>query len=153
MSARMRRRPRPATVIACLALFFAVAGGSAIALKGRNTVDSGDIRKGQVKTSDLASNAVTTRKIKNGGVRKADLAPDEPFRKIGSPGLAFGTGGEGDCIWQKLTQPPPLTDIFNAPAFYRDNHGVVRFTGGVMAVDGTGGDANCDDLQDTAIFR
>ena len=54
------RRPSPTTVIACLALFFAVAGGSAIALKGRNSVDSGDIKPKAVKTSDIANNAVTT---------------------------------------------------------------------------------------------
>src|SRR6187455_2148954 len=94
------RRTNPSTVIACLALFFAVAGGSAIALKGKNTVDSGDIKKGQVKTSDLANNAVTTKKIKNGQVRPADLAADEAFHKVGTPGNpSFGNGGEGDCLW------------------------------------------------------
>ena len=152
----MTERPRhlsPTTVIACLALFFAIAGGSAIALKGRNTVDSGDIKKGQVKTSDIANNAVTTRKIKNGGVRRVDLAPDEPFHKIGTPNNPqFLTGGENDCIWSKLTQPAPLNDVFNPPSFYKDNHGVVRMTGGVVATDGPGGDANCNDLQDAYAF-
>ena len=53
--------PSPATTIACLALFFAVAGGSAIALQGRNSVNSGDIKPKAVKTSDIANNAVTTK--------------------------------------------------------------------------------------------
>src|ERR671916_3119764 len=66
------RRPSPATVIACLALFFAL-GGSAIALQGRNSVNSGDIKPKAVKTSDIANNAVTTRKIKNNHVRAADI--------------------------------------------------------------------------------
>ena len=69
----MAKRPNPTTVIACLALFFAVAGGSAIALQGRNSVDSGDIKKGNVKTSDIRNNAVTTKKIKNNHVRAADI--------------------------------------------------------------------------------
>ena len=113
-------RPSPATVIACLALFFAVAGGSAIALQGRNSVDSGDIKPKAVKTSDIANNAVTTKKIKNnhvraadiqnnavgtgeirnGQVRAANIAPAENVRLVGTPGNpTFATGGEGDCIW------------------------------------------------------
>ena len=159
---KFRSRPSPAVVIACIALFFAVAGGSAIALKGKNTVDSGDIKNKQVKTSDLANNAVTTKKIKgnavrtsdiqNGQVRKADLAPDEAFRKVGTPGQpAFGNGGEGDCLWSELSQPG-IGDPFNEPAFYKDAHGVVRLTGAVQSLDGPGGDGACGDQQDNFIF-
>ena len=147
------RRPSPSTVIACLALFFAVAGGSAIALQGRNTVDSGDIKPKNVKTSDIANNAVTTRKIKNGGVRKADLAPPEAFHRIGATGQpAFGNGGQGDCIWLKLTAPP--LDPFNSPGFYKDPFGEVHLTGVFTNLNGFGGDAACDgdDLADSIIF-
>jgi hypothetical protein len=162
MLKQIGRRTSPATVIACLALFFAIAGGSAIALKGKNTVDSGDIKKGQVKTSDIANNAVTTKKIKgnavrtsdiqNGQVRKADLAPDEPFHKVGTPGNPpFGNGGDGDCIWTELTQPP-IGDPFNEPSFYKDAHGVVRLTGALASTDGPGGDGTCDDQEDGFIF-
>ena len=115
---RERRRPSPTTVIACLALFFAVAGGSAIALQGRNSVDSGDIKRLAVKVSDIANNAVTTRKIRknhvrasdvqndaigtgelrDGQVRVADLAPAEPMRLLGAVGQpSFGNGGQEDC--------------------------------------------------------
>ena len=115
-------RPSPATVIACLALFFAVAGGSAIALPGRNSVDSGDIKPKAVKTSDIANNAVTTKKIKNnhvraadiqnnavgtgeirdGQVRTGDLAAQEAFHLVGQPGEpAFSNGVEGDCLHTK----------------------------------------------------
>src|SRR5688500_861979 len=59
-----RKRPSPTTVIAVLALFLAVGGATAIALPGTNTVNSGDIRNGQVKTRDLAANAVSGAKVK-----------------------------------------------------------------------------------------
>src|SRR5919107_1349260 len=97
MSSRVRR-PSPTTVIACLALFFAIAGGSAIALQGRNSVDSGDIKRNAVRNSDIANNAVTTRKIRNNHVRAADVRANavgyselqeaEPYRRVGAPGEA-----------------------------------------------------------------
>jgi hypothetical protein len=163
-----KRRPSPTTVIACLALFFAVAGGSAIALKGKNTVDSGDIKKGQVKTSDIANNAVTTKKIKgnavrtsdiqNGQVRPGDLAPEEAFHIVGAPGEpTFGNGGEGDCIWTSARTV--LANFGNPAAFYRDARGVVHVVGAVVSQDGPGGDGACDAgsatpeaLEDSRIF-
>jgi hypothetical protein len=146
-------RPSPATFIACIALFFAVAGGSAIALKGRNTVDSGDIKNKQVKTSDLANNAVTTRKIKgnavrtsdiqNGQVRTGDIQPLESLHVVGTAGEpAFGNGGEGDCIWS-ATSSSPLPYRFGPPGFYKDALGYVHLTGVAFAVNGPGGDAVC----------
>jgi hypothetical protein len=145
-------RPSPATVIACLALFFAVAGGSAFALAGRNSVDSGDIKKGQVKTSDLANNAVTTKKIKgnavrtsdiqNGQVKRADLAPAENVHLIGTLGTSFNNGGEGDCIWS-ATSPNPIPYRFTPPGFYKDALGYVHLVGIVFAADGPGGDGMC----------
>ena len=163
MLKRLGRRPSPTTVIACLALFFAVAGGSAIALQGRNTVDSGDIKKGAVKTSDIANNAVTTKKIKanavrtgdiqNGQVRPADLAADEAYHRVGTPGNpGFEIGGDADCIWGEATMPPQ-GDPFNEPAFYKDSGGIVRLTGAVMSLSGPGGDAACDEVEDFIVFR
>ena len=170
------RRPSPTTVIACVALFFAIAGGSAIALKGRNSVDSGDIKKGAVKTSDIANNAVTTKKIKNNHVRAADiqanavgaseigdrqvgsaeLTPNEPFHRVGSPGEpAFGTGGESDCLWSNLGM---FGIMRTAPAaFYKDAYGVVHLLGVTHQTPGSFGDQTCDDtgpesLEDGVVF-
>jgi hypothetical protein len=58
-----RRLPSPAAVIAIVALVFAVSG-VAVALPGKNSVATKDIKK----------NAVTTAKIKNGAVKEAKLA-------------------------------------------------------------------------------
>ena len=54
----MRARPSPAMVVALIALFIAL-GGTAVALSGKNTVQSDDIGPGaQVKAADIANDAV-----------------------------------------------------------------------------------------------
>jgi hypothetical protein len=72
ISRHLRRRPSPATVISIVALFVAI-GGTAYALPGTNTVNSGDIINGQVKNQDLHGDAVASGKIENGQVRQVDL--------------------------------------------------------------------------------
>ena len=65
-------RPRSAyDVIAALALFIALATGSAYAA---NTVFSSDIVDGEVKGPDLAANAVGSGKIADRQVKNADLS-------------------------------------------------------------------------------
>ncbi len=59
--------------LGAMALFLVLAGGVAY---GANTVFSSDIVNGEVKTVDLADQAVTTIKIKNNEVRGADVADD-----------------------------------------------------------------------------
>ena len=144
-------RPSPATVIACIALFFALSG-SAIALQGRNTVDSGDIKPKAVKTSDIANNAVTTKKIKNNHVRAADIqnnavgtgeirngqvAPADFAQQEAYHLVTLSNGGEGDCIWTNAAAPP-ITP--NPAAFYKDALGEVHLTGLPSSNDGPGGD-------------
>jgi hypothetical protein len=58
--------------VAFVALLAALSG-TAIALPGTNTVDSGDIINGQVKGKDIRNNAVTGKKVKNGAVKSADV--------------------------------------------------------------------------------
>ena len=50
-------------MVGYIALFCFVLGGTAIALPGRNKVDTGDIKKNGVRTSDIAPRAVTAAKI------------------------------------------------------------------------------------------
>ena len=57
--------PSPAMAVAFTALFL-VLGGSAVALNGKNSVDSGDIKNGQISTAD----------IRNSGVRGTDVRPN-----------------------------------------------------------------------------
>ena len=57
-----------------LAALFIVLGGTAVALPGKNTVDSGDIQNKAVKTKDIAKEAVTEKKIADGAVTSPKLA-------------------------------------------------------------------------------
>jgi hypothetical protein len=50
---RRLRVPSHASLAAYLALFLALSGGTAVALKGKNTIFSDDIRDGQVKGADV----------------------------------------------------------------------------------------------------
>jgi hypothetical protein len=70
---RFTRRPSPAMVVAFAALVAALSG-TAVALPGKNTVDSGDIKKGAVKTKNIAKNAVTRPKVRNGAINSAKVA-------------------------------------------------------------------------------
>jgi hypothetical protein len=69
------RRPTPAMAVAFVALLAALSG-TAVALPGTNSVDSGDIKNRQVKGKDLANNAVTGAKVKNSAIRSADVGND-----------------------------------------------------------------------------
>jgi hypothetical protein len=76
------RHPSPAMVLAFIALLAALSG-TAIALPGKNTVDSGDLKpnavksgdigRGQVKNSDIGRNAVNGAKIRNNAITGADI--------------------------------------------------------------------------------
>jgi hypothetical protein len=66
------RRPKPAMVVAFIALLAALSG-TAVALPGRNTVDSGDIKKGAVKNRNIGRGAVTNSKVRNGTLTGAKL--------------------------------------------------------------------------------
>jgi hypothetical protein len=83
MTSKTRKfRPSPAIVISCLALFLALTG-SALAV-GKNTVRSGQIVNGTVRTVDLRDNAVTSPKIADATVTAADLGTDS----VGSDEIA-----------------------------------------------------------------
>jgi hypothetical protein len=61
--------------VAFIALLAALSG-TAVALPGKNSVDSGDIKNKQVKGKDLANNAVTSKKVKNSSVTGGDVKND-----------------------------------------------------------------------------
>jgi hypothetical protein len=58
--------------IAYVALFI-VLGGSAVALPGKNSVDSGDIKKRAVKSKDIAKQAVKSKNLADAAVTTAKL--------------------------------------------------------------------------------
>lgn len=102
---RFVRRPSVPLVIACGALFFALAGTSFadVAQLARNSVGTPQlrnnavtppkIRNGAVTTPKIANGAVTTPKLRNGAVTLAKLAPNA--RIPGPPGPAGPAGPAG----------------------------------------------------------
>lgn len=72
------RKPSPAFVVAVLALFVALGGTSIAAIElARNSVLSKHIKNGQVKRADLAGGAVNSAKVANGSLLGLDFAPGQ----------------------------------------------------------------------------
>jgi hypothetical protein len=71
---RIRAKLTYANVMATLAVFLVLSGGTAVALHGHNTVQSDDLGPGaQVKASDVADNAVNGGNIANNSVTGGDV--------------------------------------------------------------------------------
>ena len=81
-----------ANVMATIAVFCAI-GGTAWALSA-NSVGSKQLKPKAVRTSDLAPNAVTSPKVKNGSLRRQDFAAGQV--PAGEQGPTGPTGPEGD---------------------------------------------------------
>jgi hypothetical protein len=67
------RTPSPAVAFVAL---LAALSGTAIALPGTNSVDSGDIKNRTIRGKDIHRNAVTGKKVKNGSLTGADVKAD-----------------------------------------------------------------------------
>lgn len=94
-----------ANVVASLALFVALGGASyaAVALP-RNSVGTAQIKAKAVHGSDLAANAVTATKVKNGSLSAADFKAGQlPAGQQGAPGAPGPAGAKGD--------PGPATGV------------------------------------------
>ena len=70
----LRSHATYANVVTTLALILFVAGGAAMALPGKNSVDANDLKKNSVKARAIAKNAVRSSEIKDGAVRGAEVA-------------------------------------------------------------------------------
>jgi hypothetical protein len=102
MISRVRARLTYANVMSTLACFGVLATGTAYAA---NTVFSGDIVDGQVKTPDLANvavttekiagGAVTTEKVKNDNLTGGDIAPNTLKGGDIDESTLSGVGGGG----------------------------------------------------------
>ena len=72
---RIRSHLSYANVMATLAVFLVLGGGTAVALGGKNTVQSDDLGPGaQVKAPDVADNAVDSQAIANASIAYDDLS-------------------------------------------------------------------------------
>jgi hypothetical protein len=111
------RPPSPAMAVAFIALLAAISG-TAVALPGRNTVDSGDIKKGAVKTADIAKNAIRGANVGDGSLSGADVK-DESLTGADILESSLGTVSRADTAnsastansanTARPTQPTPRT--------------------------------------------
>ena len=101
--------PSPALAVALLALFVALGGTGYAALKlPKNSVSSKQIRKGAVRNADIASNAVTGAKVKRGSLDdtdfKAGALPKGPQGSQGASGAA-GSPAVGALLGRGVNVP------------------------------------------------
>lgn len=129
--------------VGLLALFLALTGGTAYALDGHNTVNSGDIINDQVKPADVRDDT-----LPGGGLSGADINESslnlaaEPWHEVGAAGEpAFNA--DNTCDWGNFDGD------HNAAAFARDSAGYVHLKGLVKVVDGPT-TASCTDVLYTA---
>jgi hypothetical protein len=80
---RIRSHLTYANVMATLAVFLVLSGGTAVALSGTDTVQSDDLGPGsQVMAPDVAANAVNGSDVLNGSLGTADLAGSIPAARV-----------------------------------------------------------------------
>lgn len=71
MKSILRRRPSPALVVACLALFLALGGVSYGFATG--SIDSREIKNNSVSSADIRNNSIRTFDIRNNSIRGFDI--------------------------------------------------------------------------------
>ena len=90
----IRHKPSPTMIVGLLALFVALGGtGYAAVVLPKNSVGTRQIVPGGVRSSDIASNAVTSRKVKDGSLLRRDFKPGVFVG--GSPGPQGPKGDTG----------------------------------------------------------
>lgn len=105
----MKPRLTYANVVSTVALFAVIAGGTAVALPGKKTVQANDLKKNSVKAVAIANEAVRTGEIKNGtiggvdvadeGLGYEDLGSNSVVARIRSTGpIETGDGGEANPV-------------------------------------------------------
>jgi cysteine-rich repeat protein len=98
MRERLRSHVTYANVMATIAVFLVLGGGSAVALNGSNTVQSDDLGPGaQVKAADVAANAVNGSKVVDNSLTGADIQ-DSSLDSSVLQSRVTGTCSAGDAV-------------------------------------------------------
>ena len=91
MKRMIPRRPSPAIVVACIALFVALGGVSYGFATG--SIDSREIRNENVRSQDIRNNSIRTDDLRNNEVRGRDIrnstvrGPDVALNTLGGPDI------------------------------------------------------------------
>jgi hypothetical protein len=99
------RRPSPALVIACIALFVSLGGVSYGFASG--AIDGREIKNGAVSNADIRNGTITTKDLRNNEVRGRDLRNST----IGGRDVAFNTLSGNDIKESTLTKVPDADNI------------------------------------------
>jgi hypothetical protein len=106
----LRSRLSYANVVATLALFLAIGGGTVYAALqlSKNSVKSKNIAKGAVKTSDLGRKSVTSPKVKDGAITAEDIAAGV-IPKLDADVTGSATAGPQGGVNTAAASPLPLS--------------------------------------------
>lgn len=145
-----RRLPGPGVVIAVVALVAALAG-TAVALPGKNTVTSGDIKANAVKAKDIAANAV-------GGseVREATLGTVPNARRANAAARADKATRADTAASAETLGGKSAAQLDTRWALINESGEIERQTGGFAIVDCYQTNANCyisagEDVRDNGL--
>lgn len=111
------RIPSPATMIAAIALLFALSGTAVAGVLvtsaqiQNNTVSSLDVRNNNLKSIDVRNNTLTTLDVRNGTLRKVDFAPGVLGNGGGAAGPAGPAGQQGPQGPQGVQGAPGLSGL------------------------------------------
>lgn len=121
-----------ANVIATLALFLVLSGGTAVALKGSNTVFSDDIVDNQVGSADVRNDSLS-----GGGLTAADLRPDS----VGSSEVKQNSLTGANVDESRLGAVPNSNRLggLSASNYQRRVTGSCNGGGAIQAIRGNGG--------------
>jgi hypothetical protein len=136
-----------ANVMATIAVFLVLSGGTAVALSGSNTVFSDDIVNGEVKADDIGSNAVRSGKIIDGGVQSVDILDGA----VGSPDILDGAVGNNDVRKSAITSGKVQDESLTGADVNESSFGPVPDAAHATNSDQLGGVA-ATDFQRRAVF-
>ena len=154
---RIRSHLTYANVMATIAVFLVLSGGTAVALSGSNSVQSDDLGPGsQVTAPDVAANAVNGTDVVNGSIAGADIAASAlpEGRKITSS-CEPTSSAFVDCGTLTINLPRPgLRVLIVASAMWYSEDGSISTTNGVcrIGVNGApfGPDAHPGEIVDAS---
>jgi hypothetical protein len=104
----LRRRPSPALVISCIALFVSMGGVSYGVATG--FIDSREIRNNTITSRDVRNNTLRTQDIRNNEVRGFDIRNSS----IQGRDVAFNTLTGADIAESSLGEVPKATNATDA---------------------------------------
>jgi hypothetical protein len=121
MSGWSFRRPSAPLVISCAALFMALSG-TAVALQGKNTIDSGDIKPGAVHQSDIAQGAVGALTLARHAVVTGDIDDNAVTADKMDVQSVGGSSLQGGAV--TASKLGPIQIVSNAILVTSDNRAV-----------------------------